>query len=70
MNPDLIYEMISVCNKNVTLIEQDVNALVFQMKGGLDYDDAFLLTTDQRQLMAKMIQKHYDDQNPNKKPQL
>jgi len=70
MNPDLIYEMISVCNKNVTLIEQDVNALVFHMKGGLDYDDAFLLTTDQRQLMAKMIQKHYDDQNPNKKPQL
>jgi len=70
MNPDLIYEMISVCNKNVTLIEQDVNALVFHMKGGLDYDDAFLLTTDQRQSMAKMIQKHYDDQNPNKKPQL
>ena len=70
MNPDLIYEMISVCNKNVTLIEQDVNALVFHMKGGLDYYDAFLLTTDQRQSMAKMIQKHYDDQNPNKKPQL
>ena len=59
-----------MCYKNIGLIEQDVNALVFHMQGGLDYDDAFLLTADQRKLMAKMIQKHYDDQNPNKKPQL
>ena len=54
----------------MSLIEQDVNALVFHMQGGLDYDDAFLLTAEQRSLMAKMIQKHYDDQNPNKKSQL
>ena len=70
MDPDLINEMLGVLHKNQSLIEQDVNALVFHMQGGLDYDDAFLLTTDQRRMMAKMIQKHYDDQNPNKKPQL
>jgi uncharacterized SAM-dependent methyltransferase len=62
--------MLAICYKNIGLIEQDVNQLVFHMQGGLDYDDAFLLTADQRKLMAKMIQKHYDDQNPNKKPQL
>jgi len=62
--------MINTCNRNISLIEQDVNALVFHMQGGLDYDDAFLLTAEQRSLMAKMIQKHYDDQNPNKKSQL
>jgi hypothetical protein len=70
LNPDLINEMIATCNTNINLIEQDVNALVFHMQGGLDYDDAFLLTADQRRLMVKMIQKHYDDQNPNKKSQL
>ena len=70
MNPDLINDMINTCNRNISLIEQDVNALVFHMQGGLDYDDAFLLTAEQRSLMAKMIQKHYDDQNPNKKSQL
>lgn len=70
MNPDLINDMINTCNRNMSLIEQDVNALVFHMQGGLDYDDAFLLTAEQRSLMAKMIQKHYDDQNPNKKSQL
>jgi len=70
LNPDLINDMINTCNRNISLIEQDVNALVFHMQGGLDYDDAFLLTAEQRSLMAKMIQKHYDDQNPNKKSQL
>jgi len=70
MDPDLINEMLGILYKNQNMIEQDVNALVFHMQGGLDYDDAFLLTADQRRMMAKMIQKHYDDQNPNKKPQL
>ena len=70
MNPDLIGTMIETMVKNQELIEQDVSSLVFHMKGGLDYDDGWLLTTEQRQLLAKIIQKHYDDQNPNKKSQL
>jgi hypothetical protein len=67
MNPDLIGTMLETMVKNQDLIEQDVSSLVFHMQGGLDYDDAWLLTTEQRRLMAKIIQKHYDDQNPNKK---
>ena len=68
---DHISEWLTNIDKNTAdAVISAVNALVFHMKGGLDYDDAFLLTTDQRQSMAKMIQKHYDDQNPNKKPQL
>jgi uncharacterized SAM-dependent methyltransferase len=70
MDPDQINEMLAACYRNINIIEQDINALVFHMQGGLDFDDAFLLTVDQRRSMAKMIQKHYDDQNPNKKSQL
>jgi hypothetical protein len=70
MDPDLIQQMLDTCYQNISIIEHDVNQLVFHMQGGLPYDDAFLLTSEQRRNMAKMIQKHYDDQNPNKKPQL
>jgi len=62
--------MLDVMNRNVDAIESDVNSLVFHMNGGLDYDDAWLLTLDQRRKMVNMIQKHYDSQNPNKKQQL
>jgi hypothetical protein len=70
MNPDLISEMLNIMSKNQDIIEYDVSSLVFHMQGGLDYNDAFLLTSDQRKMMFKIIQKHYDDQNPKKKPQL
>ena len=56
--------------RNVDAIEGDINNLVFHMNGGLDYDDAWLLTVEQRRKMVYMIQKHYDSQNPNKKQQL
>ena len=62
--------MLDVMSRNVDAIESDVNSLVFHMNGGLDYDDAWLLTLDQRRKIVNMIQKHYDAQNPNKKQQL
>jgi len=62
--------MLDVMRRNVDAIESDVNSLVFHMNGGLDYDDAWLLTLDQRRKMVNIIQQHYDSQNPNKKQQL
>ena len=62
--------MLEVMRRNVDAIESDVNSLVFHMNGGLDYDDAWLLTLDQRRKMVNIIQQHYDSQNPNKKQQL
>ena len=62
--------MLDVMRRNVDAIESDVNSLVFHMNGGLDYDDAWLLTLDQRRRMVNIIQQHYDSQNPNKKQQL
>jgi len=62
--------MLEVMRRNVDAIESDVNSLVFHMNGGLDYDDAWLLTLDQRRRMVNIIQQHYDSQNPNKKQQL
>jgi hypothetical protein len=70
LDPDAIGEMLDILNKNQSLIESDIASLVFHMNGGLDFDDAYLLTADQRRMMAIMIQKHYDAQNPKKQSQL
>ena len=40
------------------------------MNGGLDLNDAWLLTIDERKRMSDIVAKHYEAMNPNKKPQL
>jgi len=52
---------------NRKLIETDIASLVFYMQGGLNYNDAWLLTVDQRKIMSKVIEKHYESMNPDKK---
>lgn len=55
--------------KNRGLIETDIATLVFYMQGGLDYNDAWMLTANQRKTMSKVIERHYEAMNPNKKNQ-
>lgn len=62
--------MIGTMDKNRKVIESDISTLVFYMNGGLDYNDAWLLTNDQRRGMSKIIEKHYDAMNPKKSNQL
>jgi hypothetical protein len=57
-------------DENRSIIEQDVNTLVFYMNGGLPYNDAWLLTQDQRRNMGNVIKKHFEAQNPKSKQQL
>lgn len=59
--------MLSVMERNKLAIEQDVNTLVFYMNGGLDYNDAWLLTGLQRSRMGEVIRKHHEAQNPDRK---
>ena len=35
------------------------------MNGAIDYEDAFMLSIDQREIMSKVIEKHFEAQNPN-----
>lgn len=55
---------------NRDTLEQDINTLTFYMNGGLDFNDAWLLTPEQRRSIFKTIEKHYDMMNPNKKDML
>lgn len=69
-SPDEISEMIDVLAKNRRILEHDVTSLVFYMNGGLDYNDAWLLTQEQRKSMSKIIEKHFEAMNPKKSNQL
>lgn len=56
--------------KNREIINQDITTIVFYMKGGVNYNDAWLLTTPQRKTMARVVEKHYEAMNGEKKNQL
>lgn len=58
--------MLDVLETNRSIIESDVNTLVYYMNGGLDYNDAWLLTVDQRKNLMNVIRKHFDAINPKK----
>jgi hypothetical protein len=62
--------MIKLMDENRGIVEHDINNLVFYMNGGLDYNDAYLLTLDQRKNLGQMIQKHFDNMNPKKQQQM
>lgn len=59
--------MLDGLTKNRETLEQDINSITFYMNGGLDYNDAWLLTPEQRRAIFKTIERHYDMMNPNKK---
>lgn len=63
----LISELLKSMESNRKIIETDIATLVFYMQGGLNYNEAWQLTLDQRQIMSKVIEKHYEAMNPEKK---
>jgi hypothetical protein len=65
-DPEVIQKMISIMQRNRSTIESDISTLVFYMQGGLDYNDAWLLTLAQRKNMSSVIEKHYSALNGNK----
>ena len=62
--------MLDVLAKNRLIIEEDVATLVYYMNGGLNYNDAWLLTREQRKIMTHVIERHFNAMNPNAKQQL
>ncbi len=58
--------MIETMNRNRDIITNEIATLTFYMQGGLDFNDAWLLSANQRKIMAKVIEKHYESMNGNK----
>ena len=64
-DPEQIQAMLDTMVNNRDIIETDINYLVYHMNGGLDYDDAWLLTNDQRKRMADMITRILNPKSDN-----
>tara|TARA_R110000868_G_scaffold64543_5_gene193935 strand:- start:12451 stop:12666 length:216 start_codon:yes stop_codon:yes gene_type:complete len=69
LDQELIESMLGSMNKNIHAIEKDIATLVYYMNGGLDYNQAWLLTTRQRRVMIKVIEDHYKAMNTSKSQQ-
>ena len=69
MSGDLeqISQLLDTMENNIKVIESNIASLVFYMGGGLNYNDAWLLTVQQREVMNKVIEKHYAAMNPDSK---
>jgi len=70
LDPVLIQNMLDVMDRNRKIINEDIATLVYYMNGGLDYNDAWLLTVDQRKQMANIIEKHFENMNGSKNTRL
>jgi hypothetical protein len=66
LDQETIQTMLGSMNKNVIAVEKDIASLVYYMNGGLSYNDAWLLTSNQRKIMVKVIEDHYKAMNPTK----
>lgn len=60
----MIGSILATMERNRRMIDDEIATLVYYMNGGLDYNDAWLLTADQRKTMAKVIEKHFKAMNP------
>ena len=49
--------------RNRKAITKEMVTLSFYMQGGLGFEDAHLLSAEQRLIMSKVIQDHFDAMN-------
>jgi predicted SprT family Zn-dependent metalloprotease len=62
--------MLSTMDKNRKAIQHEIATLVFYMQGGIGFDEAHMLSADQRLMMSKVVEKHYSAMNPKGKSNL
>lgn len=51
---------------NRKAITMDLATLTFYMQGGINFHDAHMLSYEQRQIMSKVIEKHFAAMNGSK----
>jgi hypothetical protein len=59
--------MLSIMDNNRQAIQKELAMLAFYMQGGLSFNESYMLSSDQRKMLSKVIQKHYESMDPKKK---
>jgi len=52
---------------NRAAIQHELGMLTFYMQGGISFNDAHMLSSEQRKMLSKVVQKHYEAMDPKKK---
>lgn len=55
--------MIETMDQNRIEITKEVATLCFYMQGGIDFNQGYQLSSDQRRILSKVIEKHYSAMN-------
>jgi len=50
-------------NQDVQKIERDIANIVFYLNGGLNFTDAYSLSTDQLKTLSATVTDHFEKQN-------
>ena len=61
-----VQQILKTMQQNRNTIEEEIAMLVFYMEGGLDFNDAYALSSLQRQRLAKVIEQHYEKRAASK----
>ena len=59
--------MLEKMEQNRKAITNELATLAFYMQGGLTFNDAHMLSYEQRVILSKVIEKHYEAMDPKKK---
>jgi hypothetical protein len=62
--------MIEKMQNNVRSVHTDIATLVYYMKGGVDINDAYNLSFEQRKILQKIIEKDFEAQSGKKNSRL
>jgi hypothetical protein len=60
---DLLKTYENECNK----LREDIAEICYVMKGGVDYDSAWGMSFEDREILIKVINRHLKASNPNGK---
>ena len=61
-----VQQILKTMQQNRNTIEEEIAMLVFYMEGGLDFNDAYALSSLQRQRLAKVLEQHYEKRAASK----
>lgn len=50
-------------DKNRTEVTKELATLCFYMQGGIDFNMAYQLSSEQRHILVKVVEKHYSSLN-------
>jgi hypothetical protein len=62
--------MLTKMDSNRKSVHTDIATLVYYMKGGVDINDAYNLSIEQRKIMQKIIEKDFEAQAGKKNSRL